>query len=86
MYKYKILKTDGTVEEYKTEKLSLDALQFNVGGFIERLARPELFGIETTGDVYVNEDGKSLNLPVNPHVNTTEFDVLVGNILIEEKI
>ena len=86
MYKYKILKADGTIEEYKTEKLSLDALQFNVGGFIERLARPEIFGIETAGDVYVNEDGKSLNLPVNPHVKSTEFDVLVGNILIEEKI
>lgn len=86
MYKYKILKTDGSIEEYKTEKLSLDSLQFNVGGFIQLLPNPERFGIETTGDVYVNEDGKSLKLPVNPHVKATDFDVIVGNILIEEKI
>lgn len=86
MYRYKILKADGTIEEYKTEKLSLDAIQFNVGGFIERLARQELFGIETTGDVYVNEDGKLLGLPANPHATITDFDVLVGNILIEELV
>lgn len=86
MYQYTILKTDGTVEKFKTEKLSLDSLQFNVGGFIERIARPELYGIKTTGDVYVNEDGKILGLPANPHAPVTDFDVLVGNILIEEKI
>lgn len=86
MYKYKILKADGSKEEFESEKLSLSSLQRHVGGFIERLARPELFGIETTGDVYVNEDGKLLRLPANPHVKSTEFDTLVGNILIEEKI
>lgn len=86
MYKYKILKADGSIEEFKTEKLSLDALQFNVGGFIERLARPEDYGIKTTGDVYVNEDGKNLGLLPNPLVAPSSYDVLVGNILIEEKI
>lgn len=86
MYQYKILKADGSIEEFKSEKLSLNALQFNVGGFIERLARPEDFGIKTTGDVYVNEDGKNLNLPANPLVAPSSYDVLVGNILIEEKI
>ena len=72
---------------------ALELVRFleGAGGAVDKSSlienvQPELFGIETTGDVYVNEDGKSLGLPVNPHVNTTEFDVLVGNILIEEKI
>lgn len=86
MYQYTILKTDGTIEKFKTEKLSLDSLQFNVGGFIERLARPELYGIKATGDVYVNEDGRNLNLAVNPHARNTEHPLIVGNILIEEKL
>lgn len=86
MYKYKVLKADGSIEEYKTEKLSLDALQFNVGGFIQVLPRPEDFGIKTTGTVYVNEDGKNLGLLPNPLVAPSSYDVLVGNILIEEKI
>lgn len=86
MYKYKILKTDGSIEEYKTEKLSLDSLQFNVGGFIQVLPRPEDFGIKTTGTVYVNEDGKNLGLTPNPLVAPSSYDVLVGNILVEEKI
>lgn len=86
MYKYKILKADGSIEEFKSEKLSLNALQFNVGGFIERLARPEDFGIKTTGDVYVNEDGKNLGLPANPLLAPSSYDIIVGNVLIEEKV
>jgi hypothetical protein len=86
MYKYKILKSDGSIEEFKTEKLSLETLQRHVGGFIQLLPQPEQFGIKTTGDVYVNEDGKALNLPANPLLAPTEFDVIVGNVLIEEKI
>ena len=86
MYQYIILKTDGTIEKFKTEKLSLDSLQFNVGGFIERLARPELYGIKATGDVYVNEDGRSLRLAVNPHASNPNQLPIVGNILIEEKV
>ena len=86
MYKYKILKSDGSSEEFSTEKLSLDSLQRHVGGFIQLLPNPSAFGIETDGDVYVNEDGKLLNLPANPHATITDFDVLVGDILIEEKI
>ncbi len=87
MYKYTILKADGSIEEFKTEKFSLDAaLQRNVGGFIQVLPRPEDFGIKTTGTVYVNEDGKNLGLTPNPLVAPSSYDVLVGNILIEEKI
>ncbi len=86
MYRYKILKADGSIEEFKTEKLSLESLQRNVGGFIQLLPRPEDFGIKTTGDVYVNEDGKALNLLPNPLVAPSSYDVLVGNILIEEKL
>lgn len=86
MYKYKVLKADGSIEEFTTEKLSLDALQFNVGGFIQVLPRPEDFGIKTTGTVYVNEDGKNLGLTPNPLVAPSSYDVLVGNILVEEKI
>lgn len=86
MYKYKVLKADGSIEEFETEKLSLDALQFNVGGFIQVLPRPEDFGIKTTGTVYVNEDGKNLGLPANPLLAPSSYDVLVGNVLIEEKI
>ena len=86
MYQYKILKADGSIEEFKSEKLSLNALQFNVGGFIERLARPEDFGIRSKGDVYVNEDGKTLGLPVNPLLAPSSYDVILGNVLIEEKV
>ena len=86
MYKYIILKSDGTTEEFKTEKLSLETLQRHVGGFIQILPRPEDFGIKTTGDVYVNEDGKSLGLTPNPLLAPSSYDVIVGNVLIEEKI
>ena len=86
MYQYKILKADGSIEEFKTEKFSLDALQRNVGGFIQVLPRPEDFGIKTTGTVYVNEDGKNLGLPANPLLAPSSYDVIVGNVLIEEKI
>lgn len=86
MYKYKVLKVDGSIEEFKTEKLGLDSLQRHVGGFIQILPRPEDFGIKTTGDVYVNEDGKSLSLPANPLLAPSSYDVIVGNVLIEEKI
>lgn len=86
MYKYKLLKADGSIEEFKTEKLGLDSLQFNVGGFIQVLPRPEDFGIKTTGTVYVNEDGKNLGLLPNPLVAPSSYDKLVGNILIEEKV
>ena len=85
-YKYKILKADGSIEDFVTEKLSLESLQRHVGGFIQILPRPEDFGIKTKGDVYVNEDGKLLNLPANPLVAPSSYDVLVGNILIEEKV
>lgn len=85
-YKYKILKANGSIEEFTTEKLSLAGLQQNVGGFIQVLPRPEDFGIKTTGTVYVNEDGKNLNLPANPLVAPSSYDVLVGNIVVEEKV
>ena len=85
MYKYKILKADGSIEEFKTEKLSLESLQRHVGGFIQLLPRPEDFGIKTTGDVYDNEDGKLLNLPVNPLLAPSSYDVILGNVLIEER-
>ena len=84
-YKYKILKTDGSIEEFVTDKLSLESLQRHVGGFIQLLPRPEDFGIKTTGVVYVNEDGKLRNLPANPLVAPSSYDVLLGNILVEEE-
>lgn len=85
-YKYKILKIDGSIEEFVTPKLSLEALQRYVGGFIQILPRPEDFGIKTTGDVYVNEDGKTLDLPTNPLLAPSSYDVILGNVLIEEKV
>jgi len=85
-YQYKILKADGSVEGFVTEKLSLESLQRYVGGFIQLLPRPEDFGIKTTGDVYVNEDGKLLNLPPNPLLAPSSYDVILGNVLIEEKV
>lgn len=83
---YKILKADGSIEGFVSEKLSLEALQRYVGGFIQILPRPEDFGIKTTGDVYVNEDGKVLNLPVNPLLAPSSYDVILGNVLIEEDV
>lgn len=86
MYRYKILKIDGTIEEFESKKLSLESLQRLVGGFIQLLPRPADFGIKTSGDVYVNEDGKTLDLPANPLLAPSSYDVLVGNVLIEEKV
>lgn len=85
-YKYKVLKVDGTIEEFTTDKLSLESLQRHVGGFIQILPRPEDFGIRSKGDVYVNEDGKTLGLPVNPLLAPSSYDVILGNVLIEEKV
>ncbi len=87
MYKYTILKSDGTKEEFTlSDSLPLEGLQRNVGGFIQPVMRPEDYGIKTTGKVYVNEDGKNLMLPENPLVKRSAYDFLVGNILIEEKV
>lgn len=86
MYKYTILKVNGTIETFESKKLSLESLQRYVGGFIRILPRPEDFGIKIKGDVYVNEDGKMLNLPVNSLLAPSSYDVIVGNVLIEEKI
>ncbi len=87
MYKYQVLKADGTKEEFTlTDSLPLEGLQRNVGGFIQPVMRPQDYGIKTTGKVYVNEDGKNQMLPENPHVTRSDWDFLVGNILIEEKV
>lgn len=87
MYKYTILKVNGSVEQFDSKKLSLESLQRHVGGFIELLARPADFGIKATGTVYINEDGKLLGLPANTLCQPSSYgDVIVGNVLIEEKI
>lgn len=83
--KYTILHTDGRIETFKTSKeWTLKKMQSVVGGYIELISQPERFRL--SGRVYVNENGKILNLPVNPLVTATGFDALVGNILIEEAL
>ena len=86
MYKYKVLKPDGSSEEFTTDKLSLAGLQRLVGGFIERIVNPALWGIETGGNVYINEDGRRLKLPVNQHIKAVGSTDIVGNIVIEQEI
>lgn len=86
MYKYTILKVNGKIETFESKKLSLESLQRFVGGFIQLLPRPEDFGLKTKGDVYVNEDGKLLNLPANTLLAPSSYDTIVGNVVIEEKI
>jgi len=87
MYRYTILRVNGIVDQFESPKLSLEALQQQVGGRIELLARPQDYGIGIAGVVYINEDGKRLELPVNTLCKISSYgDFIVGNVLIEEKI
>jgi hypothetical protein len=71
--KYKILKTDGTIETLEVkQKLTLGEMQGIVGGLIEYF--------QHHGEEFVcNEEGLVLNLPRNPHFIDR---VIAGNVLV----
>lgn len=54
---------DGPVHIKTVERDDLDACQALVGGFIELLQMPNKV------DLWMNEEGRLLNLPANPRVN-----------------
>jgi len=85
MKRYRILRTNGLVETHTTSiEWDLKKLQKAVGGNIQILPRPEDFGLK--GTVYVNEDGKNEDLPVNPLLAPSDYDVILGDVLVEESI
>jgi hypothetical protein len=61
--KYTLIHPDGTRQQTDWIKPTLKELQNAVGGYIERVP------LKGNALMYVNEDGMSLNLPFNPHVN-----------------
>lgn len=67
-----------------TEETSYDTIRNAVGGYIECICLPSSKGIE----MWVNEEGKLLNLDQNPtgtalwNDNYDALDVTVGNIII----
>lgn len=62
--KYTLIRYDGTITTRR--RMSLKQMQDFVGGYIEKV-----------GDVFCNEDGRRLNLPINA------FNPLfVGNIIV----
>ena len=65
--KYTLIKYDGKITTRC--KMSLKQMQDFVGGYIEKV-----------GDVFCNEDGRRLNLPINVF-----NPVFVGNIIVRTK-
>lgn len=67
MYQGTIFKTDGTEERFSIPaKGAFEKLKEMVGGHIEIIPFISKNGRKVKFDVLVNEDGKWLNLPVNP--------------------
>ncbi len=72
-----VVKVNGGFERPKDT--SLDALQYAVGGYVEKITL--LNGM----DGFVNEDGKSLGLQPNAKASTLYGrDIIVGNMVMAE--
>ncbi len=62
---------------YPKQKLSLEELQKLVGGFIELI-----YFSDGTQKMYINEEGKNLNLPLNPQASELVGQRIVGNVVV----
>ena len=75
-----IIKADGTVE--RMEEGGVDDLMYEgtlqavVGGYFEHLS------INRVGDMYVNEDGRRLDLPVNEKASYFANQKVVGDVVL----
>lgn len=86
-----LYKADGSVRDVvlpDNEIAALESMQHWVGGWIElvpsSILDPEVANLK---NVFVNEEGKLQNLPVNQHATMAlgSLDVLVGNVLVLDK-
>jgi Domain of unknown function (DUF3846) len=71
-----VLYTDGRREQF-TEEPQLDRLQNWVGGYIELIPWFKRFEGNRLLQVYGNEDGKHLNLPVNAVATAAWHDEVI---------
>lgn len=82
----RLIKTDGSEEQVTPrdgKAFSLDELQTFVGGAIE------LIVLMNGEDMYINEDGKMLDLPMNQRATLmgraagiADWDYILGNVII----
>lgn len=74
---YLIIAVDGTATPFipKKSKPNLEEMQKIVGGFIERVAVPG-------GEMWVNEEGLLLSLPVNIVASMRAGKTIVGDVLL----
>jgi hypothetical protein len=74
-----IVRVDGTVKRLPTTvaKMDIDDIQKIVGGYVERLK------VKGVGDLWCNEDGLRLKLPLNHGASYIMKTLVVGNVIIE---
>lgn len=90
MQKGTIIKPDGTTEVIRpnADFFYLSEVQKVVGGFIELVPVKKL-ALKKEITMYVNEEGKLLNLPMNPRATALAdlgpLDYIVGNALVIEE-
>lgn len=85
-----LIRPDNTGKEIKPEewkKLPVDGLQSLVGGYVEHIrfkgsravCGDEVF---TSGEMYVDEDGRAKGLPVNPRASEIFGAQILGNVVV----
>jgi hypothetical protein len=73
-------KADGSIEQVDLDhELSLEEMQRLVGGYIERV-QVKYHGKHR--DMWVNEEGRLLRLPVNRQASRIADRFIVGNVFI----
>lgn len=83
MITWELVKPDGSVTKVQPKnlkKFELKELQAHVGGYIE------LVRLKGNSEMYVNEDGLSLGLPLNEAASMICGGVIVGNALVKRVI
>ena len=77
------IRADGRNEKVKPKNgthFTLEELQTYVGGYIERVE------LQNNEEMWLNEEGKLLGLPINHHATAISglvpYDVIVGDVLV----
>ena len=85
-YKYTLYRESGVVSSWVQDKMKLEELQEQVGGYIEMPPRDFWTEIPNArANVYIDEEGKMKGKKPNQHFKATSWgDYLAGNVLVEE--
>jgi len=82
----KLIRVDGTIEEFDAASASLEDLQAMVGGYIQEAPMPRGQDIAT---IICNEEGKLMGLPMNREATRifqdawrSNADYIAGNAII----